>query len=64
MVLNADIFGKVSNEWENVEIGVFVCGPESLETSIAKECRSYNLRNLRNSRNKDVFHFNSHSFDL
>lgn len=56
-----EIFGKVSNEWENVDIGVLVCGPQSLQASVAKECRSYNLRN---STNKTVFHFNSHSFDL
>lgn len=54
-------FGKVSNEWGNVDIGVLVCGPQSLQASVAKECRSYNLRN---STNKTVFHFNSHSFDL
>lgn len=56
-----EIFGKVSNELGNVDIGVLVCGPQSLQASVAKACRSYNLRN---SKNKTVFHFNSHSFDL
>lgn len=56
-----EIFGKVSEQWKNVDVGVMVCGPQSLEASVARECRSYNLKN---SENRVVFHFNSHSFDL
>ncbi|SPT18515.1 unnamed protein product [Triticum aestivum] len=42
-----------------VDIGVLVCGPSGLQASVARECRSQNLR-----RGGAVFHFNSHSFDL
>uniref|UniRef100_A0ACD5UBZ4 Uncharacterized protein n=1 Tax=Avena sativa TaxID=4498 RepID=A0ACD5UBZ4_AVESA len=41
------------------DVGVLVCGPSGLQTSVARECRSQNLR-----RGGAVFHFNSHSFDL
>eukprot|EP01018_Ginkgo_biloba_P023155 Gb_14298 [translate_table: standard] len=56
-----EIFGAASNHWKNVDVGVLVCGPQSLQTSVASECRTYNLSN---SKNRVVFHFNSHSFDL
>ncbi|CAM0904501.1 unnamed protein product [Alopecurus aequalis] len=41
------------------DVGVLVCGPPGLQTTVARECRSQNLR-----RGGAVFHFNSHSFDL
>eukprot|EP00252_Welwitschia_mirabilis_P001020 TRINITY_DN10_c0_g1_i2.p1 TRINITY_DN10_c0_g1~~TRINITY_DN10_c0_g1_i2.p1 ORF type:complete len:679 (-),score=78.75 TRINITY_DN10_c0_g1_i2:333-2369(-) len=56
-----EIFEKASEAWENVDVGVMVCGPPTLQSSVAKECRSFNLKNCRN---RVVFHFNSHSFDL
>ncbi|KAL6838309.1 hypothetical protein ACP4OV_031813 [Aristida adscensionis] len=42
------------------DVGVLVCGPQGLQTSVARECRSRNLRRGGGA----VFHFNSHSFDL
>ncbi|KAM5574161.1 hypothetical protein ABKV19_013583 [Rosa sericea] len=56
-----EIFGTVSREWGPVDVGVFVCGPPSLQSSVAKEIRSHTL--WRQSIDP-VFHFNSHSFDL
>ncbi|KAK3412378.1 hypothetical protein EUGRSUZ_I01141 [Eucalyptus grandis] len=56
-----EIFKSVSERWGNVDIGVIVCGPMTLQSSVAKQCRSQNLR--RGSLGP-VFHFNSHSFDL
>ncbi|XP_061988854.1 ferric reduction oxidase 7, chloroplastic isoform X2 [Rosa rugosa] len=56
-----EIFGTVSREWGPVDVGVFVCGPPSLQSSVAKEIRSHTMR--RQSIDP-VFHFNSHSFDL
>jgi hypothetical protein len=41
------------------DVGVLVCGPAGLQSSVARECRAQNLR-----RGGAVFHFNSHSFDL
>ncbi|KAF5813565.1 putative ferric-chelate reductase (NADH) [Helianthus annuus] len=56
-----EIFGNIASRWGNVDIGVIVCGPSTLQTSVAKECRSKNFGRRSNS---PVFHFNSHSFDL
>ncbi|XP_048128932.1 ferric reduction oxidase 7, chloroplastic-like [Rhodamnia argentea] len=56
-----EIFTSVSDRWGDVDIGVVVCGPASLRSSVAKQCRS---QNLRRGELHPVFHFNSHSFDL
>lgn len=55
------IFGSISDCWGSVDIGVIVCGPSTLTTSVAKECRTKNL-NWKN--HQPIFHFHSHSFDL
>lgn len=50
------------------DVGVMVCGPQGLQTSVARECRAQNLRRggggAEKRRSGAVFHFNSHSFDL
>ncbi|KAM4106701.1 hypothetical protein ACB094_04G085500 [Castanea mollissima] len=56
-----DIFGDISEKWGYVDVGVIVCGPPSLQTSVAKEIRS---QNIRRQRHHPIFHFNNHSFDL
>ncbi|KAM7481923.1 hypothetical protein LguiB_006506 [Lonicera macranthoides] len=56
-----EIFGTVSDRWGNVDVGVIVCGPAALQSSIAKECRT---QNFNRRSNHPIFHFNSHSFDL
>ncbi|XP_056160845.1 ferric reduction oxidase 7, chloroplastic-like isoform X1 [Syzygium oleosum] len=56
-----EIFMSVSECWGNVDIGVIVSGPATLQSSVAKQCRS---RNLRRRALHPVFHYNSHSFDL
>ncbi|XP_031103586.1 ferric reduction oxidase 6-like [Ipomoea triloba] len=56
-----EIFGSMSERWGNVDIGVILCGPPALQTSVAKECRT---QNLKRRSNQSIFHFNSHSFDL
>ncbi|KAL0012952.1 hypothetical protein SO802_000021 [Lithocarpus litseifolius] len=56
-----DIFGDISEKLGCVDVGVIVCGPPSLQTSVAKEIKS---RNIRRQRNQPIFHFNSHSFEL
>ncbi|KAI4385583.1 hypothetical protein MLD38_003591 [Melastoma candidum] len=55
------IFGSVGESWGGVDVGVIVCGPESLQSSVARECRGATLRRRANT---PVFHFNSHSFSL
>ncbi|KAK7843345.1 ferric reduction oxidase 7, chloroplastic [Quercus suber] len=55
------IFGDISEKWGCVDIGVIVCGPPTLQTSVAKEIRSHNIRR---QHHHPIFHFNSHSFDL
>ncbi|XAR56208.1 Ferric-chelate reductase (NADH) [Bertholletia excelsa] len=56
-----EIFGVVAKNWGHVDVGVISCGPQSLQSSVAKECRSQNL--TRRSENP-VFHFHSHSFQV
>ncbi|XP_058213684.1 ferric reduction oxidase 7, chloroplastic-like isoform X2 [Rhododendron vialii] len=56
-----EIFGSIAERWGHVDVGVIACGPPTLQTSIAKECRS---QSLRRKSNHPIFHFNSHSFDL
>ncbi|KAF7846625.1 hypothetical protein BT93_L3988 [Corymbia citriodora subsp. variegata] len=56
-----EIFTSVSERRGNVNIGVIVCGPATLQSSVAKQCRS---QNLRRGALHPVFHYNSHSFDL
>ncbi|KAF5733130.1 putative ferric-chelate reductase [Tripterygium wilfordii] len=56
-----EIFESLSKQWGNVDVGVLVCGPPTLQSSVAKEIRSHNMR--RQSPDP-IFHFNSHSFDL
>ncbi|XP_073014051.1 ferric reduction oxidase 7, chloroplastic [Typha latifolia] len=55
------IFDSFSEQIGRTDVGIIVCGPPSLQSSVARECRS---QNLRGRRNNSVFHFNSHSFDL
>ncbi|KAJ7942492.1 Ferric reduction oxidase [Quillaja saponaria] len=57
----AEIFGSISESWGHVDVGVIVCGPPTLQSSVAKEIR---LLNIRRERHHPIFHFNSHSFDL
>ncbi|GMI87050.1 ferric reduction oxidase 7, FERRIC REDUCTION OXIDASE 7 [Hibiscus trionum] len=56
-----EIFSTTSRKWGNVDVGVIVCGPPTLQSSVAKEIRSHNIRRQRHDT---IFHFNSHSFDL
>ena len=55
------IFSSYSERMEHVNVGVIVCGPPGLQSSVAKECRH---QNIRGKWNHPIFHFNSHSFDL
>ncbi|XP_040989758.1 ferric reduction oxidase 7, chloroplastic-like [Juglans microcarpa x Juglans regia] len=56
-----EIFENISEKWGRVDVGVIVCGPPTLQSSVAKEIRSHSLGR---QRNHPIFHFNSHSFDL
>ncbi|XP_022765290.1 ferric reduction oxidase 7, chloroplastic-like [Durio zibethinus] len=55
------IFGSTSRKWGHVDVGVIVCGPPTLQSSVAKEIR---LHNIKRESHQSIFHFNSHSFDL
>ncbi|XP_077250610.1 ferric reduction oxidase 6-like isoform X2 [Tasmannia lanceolata] len=54
-----EIFNSVSERWGKADIGVIVCGPRNLRSSVAAECRSRTMVG-----NQTIFHFNCHSFDL
>lgn len=56
-----EIFETVSDRWGQVDVGVIVCGPPTLQSSVAREIRSHSLRR---ESHRPIFHFNSHSFDL
>lgn len=55
------IFSSVSEQWRKVLVGVIACGPQSLQTSVAAECRS---RTIWRREDQPIFHFYCHSFDL
>lgn len=46
----------------SVSIGVLVCGPESLETSVAEVCQSLNSNHDKTHQVR--FNYHSVSFDL
>ncbi|KAF2538341.1 hypothetical protein F2Q68_00021021 [Brassica cretica] len=56
-----EIFESLNEKWGSVDVGVIVCGPASLQSTVAKEIRSHSIWR---STNHPLFHFNSHSFDL
>ncbi|EEF46631.1 ferric-chelate reductase, putative [Ricinus communis] len=60
-VLENEIFGSISKLSGYVDVGVIVCGPPTLEASVATECRSLNMSRKSND---PIFHFNSNSFSL
>lgn len=53
--------GSISEHWGCADVGVIICGPPTLESSVAREIRS---RNLKRESHHPVFHFHSHTFDL
>ncbi|MED6133189.1 hypothetical protein PIB30_026260 [Stylosanthes scabra] len=56
-----ETFEMMSEKWGHVDVGVLVCGPATLQESVAKEIR---VHSMIRQRNHPVFHFHSHSFDL
>ncbi|KAG9457021.1 hypothetical protein H6P81_001529 [Aristolochia fimbriata] len=41
------IFDSVAACWGHVDVGVMVCGPPNLQSSVARECRSQSLKDLQ-----------------
>ncbi|XP_045804561.1 ferric reduction oxidase 7, chloroplastic-like isoform X3 [Trifolium pratense] len=56
-----EIFESMSEKWGHVNVGVIVCGPRTLQSSVAQEIRSHSLKR---EPYHPIFHFHSHSFDL
>ncbi|CAA7027473.1 unnamed protein product [Microthlaspi erraticum] len=56
-----EIFESLNGKWGSVDVGVIVCGPASLQSTVAKEIRSHSIWR---SAKHPLFHFHSHSFDL
>ncbi|CAJ1962819.1 unnamed protein product [Sphenostylis stenocarpa] len=56
-----EIYDSMSEKWGHVDVGVIVCGPSTLQTSVAEEIRSHSMTR---QRHHPIFHFHSHSFDL
>ncbi|XP_058089938.1 ferric reduction oxidase 6-like [Magnolia sinica] len=55
------IFSSIAEHWGKVDVGVVACGPPSLQSSVAAECRS---RTIWATSNGPIFHFNNHNFEL
>ncbi|OIV91892.1 hypothetical protein TanjilG_17884 [Lupinus angustifolius] len=56
-----EILELMSEKWGHVDVGVLVCGPPTLQTSLAQEIRSHSVTR---QGHYPIFHFHSHSFDL
>lgn len=54
------VFDEIGGKHEGEEVGVLVCGPVSLQESVAAACRSRNFESLL----RTPFHYHSVSFDL
>ncbi|XP_002989049.2 ferric reduction oxidase 6 [Selaginella moellendorffii] len=54
-----EIFAGFTKKWSGINVGVLVCGPSTLQTSVAEECRANNLK-----FGSVAFHYHSVSFDL
>ncbi|KAF6139546.1 hypothetical protein GIB67_015503 [Kingdonia uniflora] len=47
-----EFFDSVCESWGHVDMGVIVCGPQSIESSVAKECRFIHLLYATNRSEK------------
>ncbi|KAL3702126.1 hypothetical protein R1sor_020148 [Riccia sorocarpa] len=57
-----DIFDSCGKRLSGNNIGVLVCGPEGMQSSVADQCRSFNT--ILRHRHQAAFHYHSVSFDL
>nr|CAD1820102.1 unnamed protein product [Ananas comosus var. bracteatus] len=58
----SDILSELSAETEEQRVGVFVCGPGSMQESVASFCRKCNLK-LKNDKSRKCF-FDLHSINF
>ncbi|XP_020106498.1 ferric reduction oxidase 8, mitochondrial isoform X2 [Ananas comosus] len=58
----SDILSELSTETEGQRVGVFVCGPGSMQESVASFCRKCNLK-LKNDKSRKCF-FDLHSINF
>lgn len=59
----ADILSELSAEIEESKVGVFVCGPDSMQESVASFCRAC-LQKSNGGDKKKKRHFNYHSVNF
>ncbi|KAL2649564.1 hypothetical protein R1flu_017692 [Riccia fluitans] len=57
-----DLFDSCGKRLSGNNIGVLVCGPEGMQSSVAEQCRAFNT--ILRHRHRTVFHYHSVSFDL
>jgi hypothetical protein len=60
LLLNAEYFNAAADCYRGKDVGVLVCGPESLQQSVAAECKAHYMSSLVES----PFYFHSVSFDM
>lgn len=58
------MFGKFRNETCGSNVGVMVCGPESMKESVASACQLSECFKLGVKRTEPCFSFHSLSFTL
>lgn len=59
----ADVFREFGNEMGGSDVGVLVCGPESMKQSVAVACRQRS-KVFKTGAKKTNFCFHSLTFDL
>ncbi|BBM98631.1 ferric-chelate reductase [Marchantia polymorpha subsp. ruderalis] len=57
-----DIFDSCAKRFSGSNIGVLVCGPEGMQSSVAEQCRAFNT--VLHHRHQTGFSYHSVSFDL
>ncbi|KAG6549893.1 hypothetical protein Mapa_008875 [Marchantia paleacea] len=57
-----DIFDSCAKRFSGSNIGVLVCGPEGMQSSVAEQCRAFNT--VFHHRHQTGFSYHSVSFDL
>lgn len=63
--MHIDIFSKFRNETGGSDIGVLVCGPESIKESVASLCQLKSQGfNVGANKKKPYFSFHSLNFTL
>ena len=62
MILSTDVLSELPRETGDAEVGVIVCGPESMQQSVASFCKTKGKK--KRSKHENLFNFHSINFSL